>query len=104
MPRIVLEIVFQFNRLEGVLRRASEAPGSIYEGLLASLDVDWRCPAQDISRIPKRGPVIVIANHPFGLLESPLLGSLIERVQCDVRFLANSLLSELPELRSRVIP
>jgi putative hemolysin len=53
----------------------------------------------DLERIPKTGPVVVVANHPFGILEGVLLGSLLPRCRKDLRFVANSLLYNIPEIR-----
>jgi putative hemolysin len=50
----------------------------------------------DLAAIPATGPVVAVANHPFGLLEGILLAGLLPRVRPDVRILANSLLSALP--------
>ena len=59
--------------------------------------------APDVERIPKSGPVVVVANHPFGLLEGVLLGSLLPRCRPDVKFVVNSLLSRIPEISDLTI-
>jgi len=53
----------------------------------------------DIARIPETGPLIVVANHPFGGLEGLILAAVLHRVRSDVRVLANYLLHSIPELR-----
>jgi putative hemolysin len=72
--------------------------------LLEALDVRVDVSQADLDRIPRQGPVVVTANHPFGLLEGPILGQLLLRIRPDVRFLANSLLRGLPEFGDYVIP
>lgn len=59
-----------------------------------------RCPVSeaDLARIPKSGPVIVVANHPFGGLEGMVLASVLRRARPDVKLLANYLLSRIPEM------
>jgi len=42
--------------------------------------------------------VVVVANHPFGMVEGAVLGALLHRVRPDFKFLANSLLASIPEL------
>ncbi len=83
-------------------RRAGDRP--LFSPLLEALGVSVAAFSEDIARIPSRGPVVVIANHPFGLLEGPILGHLLLQVRPDVRFMANSLLRGLPELREYIIP
>ena len=55
----------------------------------------------DLHRVPRRGPVVAVANHPFGMVEGVILGSLLLRVRPDVKFLANSMLSNVPAWRIR---
>ncbi|HKY34168.1 MAG TPA: lysophospholipid acyltransferase family protein [Candidatus Polarisedimenticolia bacterium] len=65
---------------------------------LEALDVAMDVDAADVSRIPAAGPLVVVANHPFGGLDGLLLGSLLRRVRPDVRLLGNVLLRSIPEL------
>lgn len=53
----------------------------------------------DLERIPKTGPTVVVANHPFGAVEGLALALALRRVRPDVRILANLLLGRIPELR-----
>jgi putative hemolysin len=46
--------------------------------------------------IPRTGPLIIVANHPFGCLEGLALVQIISEVRRDVRFLANYFLNALP--------
>lgn len=57
----------------------------------------------DVARIPSRGPLVVVANHPFGLLEALVIERVLARVRPDVKILANSLLAVIPELQERLI-
>lgn len=78
-------------------------PGG-FDRFLKELGVQWECPAEGIARIPRTGPVVVVANHPFGLVEGPTLGSLLLTVRPDIKFLANSMLSALPGIEPYLIP
>lgn len=83
-------------------RRASDE--QLFGPLLEALAVTVEVSPADLSRIPKQGPVVIAANHPFGLLEGPILGQMLMRIRPDIRFMANSLLRELPEFGKYVIP
>jgi len=86
------------------IARRQAAGDSFFTKLLASLNLTCDCLPGDLQRVPEQGPVIVVANHPFGLAEGPALGSLLVGIRSDIRFLANSLLVAVPELREYVIP
>src|SRR5580700_1210989 len=72
---------------------------SIFANFLKGLRVDYECAADELSRVPSQGPIVVVANHPFGLVEGAILGALLLRVRSDVKFMANFLLAGVPELR-----
>ena len=38
------------------------------------------------SYIPKDGPLILIANHPFGILDGLILGYIMSKSRKDLRF------------------
>jgi putative hemolysin len=67
------------------------------------MDVEAVMSNADLARIPREGPLVVVANHPFGLLEGLLLARLLDKVRPDVRILANSLLGFVPEMNRRLI-
>lgn len=68
----------------------------------AALDfLDIKCEATrgSLSTVPKQGPVVVVANHPFGGVEGVILAHLLRQIRPDVKLLANHLLGRIPELR-----
>lgn len=53
--------------------------------------------------VPMTGPLVIVANHPFGLLDPVMLGHFLSRTRPDLRFLANALLGRIEELREHLI-
>lgn len=84
------------------LPRAAETPDWI-DAALAELRVTWETDPGDTTRIPARGPLVVVANHPFGAVEGLVLLRLLRTVRPDVRVLANRLLARIPELRGSLV-
>ncbi|MDX2268551.1 MAG: lysophospholipid acyltransferase family protein [Bryobacter sp.] len=72
--------------------------------LLEHLQVRIHASEEDLARIPKKGPVIALANHPFGLFDGAFLAEFLPKVRPDVKVLANSMLLNMPELEGRIIP
>src|SRR3546814_6029032 len=54
--------------------------------LWLSLAVDSR----DLRRIPRPGPPVVVANHPFGVADGIFLGYLLSRARPELRLVVNS--------------
>jgi hypothetical protein len=61
-------------------------------------------PPQQIANIPETGPVIVVANHPHGLVDGMVLAELIGRVRTDYKILTRSLLIGIKEIEPFMIP
>lgn len=57
-----------------------------------------------LENIPKTGPLIVIANHPYGILDGLTLGHILERTRGDFRILANSVFRKAQEVNRVVLP
>jgi putative hemolysin len=83
---------------------ASEAKGTFFAEALANCNIGYECAQDDIQRTPAEGPVLVVANHPFGLVEAVILGAILSGVRGDVKFLANSLLAAVPQLHQLILP
>jgi putative hemolysin len=67
--------------------------------LLSRMNIQSEVSNSDRDHIPAKGPVVVIANHPFGGIEGLLLAELLLKVRPDVKIMANFLLSRIPQLR-----
>jgi len=92
------------EELERVWAEAARAGSgrSVFGRFLTGLGVEFEFSDEELRRIPAQGPVVVVANHPFGLVEGAILGALLARVRPDFKFLANSLLASVPELGDRL--
>jgi putative hemolysin len=103
----LMEKLFGIERCREVfeaVRRSSPGDGaSALSRMLEVLSVDYRVTVEELDRIPRSGPLIVTANHPFGLLDGAILACILTKVRGDVRILANSMLAGFPELHSMCI-
>lgn len=70
---------------------------------LKYLRISYQITEEDLNKIPKEGPVMIVANHPLGGIDGVVLGALLTSVREDVRILANSLLWHIREIRPWLI-
>lgn len=61
-------------------------------------------PIEESNRIPKDGPLVIVANHPHGLVDGMVLAELIGRQRTDYKILTRSLLTGVGEIEQFMIP
>lgn len=90
----------RLNRAYDKILRDREAGSSENFFQLASkyLKLRLQLRPSDLENIPKKGPVVVVANHPHGLSDGIIFGELLTRVRDDIRLLVNEQLALCAEL------
>ncbi len=71
---------------------------------LEVMGIDIKTPAQEISHIPRDGPLVVTANHPHGLVDGMVMAELIGRIRTDYKILTRSLLTGVAEVDQFMLP
>jgi len=90
----IIRMVREFERM-GAPRGQAFWPAA-----LKVMGIDLLTPVEQLNRIPKDGPVVVVANHPHGLTDGMILADLIGRVRDDYRILTRALLTGIDEVAS----
>lgn len=94
----LLHLIRKFER-QGVV------PGQrFWRDSLGLMGITLETPAAEIARLPSEGPVVVVANHPHGLVDGMVLAELIGRVREDYKILTRSLLTGIDEIAQFMIP
>ncbi|WP_343162819.1 lysophospholipid acyltransferase family protein [Paragemmobacter kunshanensis] len=71
---------------------------------IRQMGITIETPPEEIALIPKTGPLVVVSNHPSGLVDGMVLAELVTRVRSDFKILTRSLLTGIPEVEQFMIP
>ena len=86
------------------LELVKDTPEVCFQAALESMKVRVRIDPRDLERIPPKGPLVVVSNHPFGGIEGVILGKILLQARSDVRILANFLLTHISGIGDYIIP
>ncbi len=101
-----LENNLKLSRINEVYAKiiSDPAPTHFFDKCLDNFNIRYAVSEADLRKIPTRGALVTVGNHPFGGLEGIILGGIMAGVRPDVKILGNYLLQRLTEIRDQVIP
>jgi Putative hemolysin len=110
-PRIRRPVAGMLGRLadEAGFNRVLDAVGAaegfdFVERALEVLDASYHINPRERENIPVEGAVLVVANHPLGMVDALALLQLVGSVRNDVRILGNDWLASIEPLRRLLLP
>lgn len=63
--------------------------------------LEWHSPA---AAVPQEGGLLLVANHPFGIVDGLALGHLAMRLRGNVQIMTNAVLCQPPEISRHLLP
>jgi putative hemolysin len=102
---IPLMKLFRVQRLNKIYQKFSHYDGlEFLDACLDELQINYDIPVNDFKNIPTTGPVVFIANHPYGGLDGLLLIRLIAGIRPDLKVMANYILKNVKPLADYILP
>ena len=108
--RAVIRVLENVTGRLGLIRRAEgyerevAAGRDFWQVMVERYGITLDVVGGSLTNIPANGPLILIANHPYGILDGLMMGHILSKVRGDFRILANSVFRKAEELNRIVLP
>ncbi len=79
-------------------------PVEVWGRALELLDIRVEFDGAQVAKCPASGPVIFLANHPFGVVDGLILCHLMARVRQDYFLMINEVLADQPLVAGHLLP
>jgi putative hemolysin len=78
---------------------------SVFDAAMRLLEIKPKLTgAANLDRLPAEGGLLIVANHPFGILDGLAVGQLAMQLRGNAQILTNSLLCQVPEIAPHLLP
>lgn len=94
----------KLDRIYQQYRKDKQPEQNIWVEAISRLGVDLSLVTGQIEAIPKDGPLVIIANHPYGVLDGLSLCYLTSLVRDDFKFMAHATFKNVPEIEPYLLP
>ncbi len=94
----------KLEKLYTQVRAEKPGPDRVWDAVLGKLEVEVVYDEEKLNSIPKKGPLVLIANHPFGVVDGLIFGYLVSKVRQDFHVLVNEVLYREEILRQFLLP
>ncbi len=82
----------------------SHNPEEFWSDILKEMEIKVVNKSNTKLTIPKKGSLLIIANHPFGIIDGLILCSLTSKVRNDFKIMTHETLQFLPQLNDFILP
>jgi putative hemolysin len=111
MAKFSIKLIENITGRVGLVKRAVgyekeilESNKNFWEVILEKYKIYSEVTSGHIANIPPSGPLIVVSNHPFGILDGLMLGYLIAQRRNDFRIFAHHIFKKSRDLSEIILP
>lgn len=102
-----IERVTGKKKLENLYNQYSKDnnnPQAFWSDILNVMNIRFKNKSKNKIIIPENGPLMIIANHPFGIVDGLILCSIVSKVRNDFKIMTHETLKFLPQLDKYILP
>lgn len=97
--------LLKLNKVNQLYSETKDKTGiDFISSVIEQLEFDYEVRDEDLKKIPRDKSFIVIANHPFGGIDSLILLKIFAEVRPDLKAMANFLLQKIEPIKDLVFP
>jgi len=92
----------EVNRMYDVLK--DKQGKDFFDSFVRYRELKYIVFEEDLARIPKTGPFILVSNHPLGGIDGILMTKILSEIRPDFKIMGNFLLEKIEPMKPYVIP
>lgn len=108
--RAVIRVLENATGRIGLIRRAKGYESEVAEGrdfwqvITQRYGLTLDVIGGGLSNIPANGPLVLISNHPYGILDGLMMGKILSQIRGDFRIVAHRIFRRAEELDRVILP
>lgn len=97
--------LLKLNKLNKLYTKTRDKDGiEFIDSVIKHLEFDYEVSDDDLKRIPKDKPFIIVANHPFGGIDALILTKIFAEIRPDFKAMGNFLLQNIDPIKDIILP
>ncbi|MDD3567200.1 MAG: GNAT family N-acetyltransferase [Bacteroidales bacterium] len=101
----MLMSILKINKINKEYSKIKHLKGiEFLDTVLNNLQINYEISEEELQRIPKKGPFIIVSNHPYGGIDGIILLKIISEIRPDFKVLGNFLLRRIEPIKEMIIP
>ncbi len=82
-----------------------ERPSELFwTDALERLNISYNLYNEATAQIPRTGRLLIVANHPFGVIDGLVLCSMLSKIRDDYRIITHQVLRQAPAVMDKILP